>query len=486
MKRLLATVFVLAGIAGVACYQDDTLHPSMIAPTKVFLTDGPFPFDTVRSVNIYVKEIAAATVADTTSGLPGAAPTVQWTTIVAPHKRFDLLTLQQGVTAFVGQQTIDAGKYAAFRMIINADSSSIIFDDGSSAVVRWPYPYAGEIPIYALVDGQPMNVPATGGEIVIDFDVGRSFQYNVFTGHNEFQMLPYLRAVNSAATGAIRGTVTVPDVEGNPVPNQNADVSVFSGDATRDASTWLLVATGHTDALGHYQVSFLDAGGWIVHVEQPKLPGLAASIIPSVLVSAGNTTTLDVQLARAAVGTFINITGPSSVGFGGTIMLMAAVGDSNGIPEANPQVTWSSRDPSIALVLQDSSFVADSLSKTLVLGYGVGTTWIVATSGTLADSIQVQVVNSPPTNPVYNITLNPASMTLAQGDSNYFTATLFDSAGNVLTGPQTSWFLTDSSGVATIIWASGNTAWIHANISGTTHIRAASQSKFKDATITVP
>jgi hypothetical protein len=167
-------------------------------------------------------------------------------------------------------------------------------------------------------------------------------------------------------------------------------------------------------------------------------------------------------------------------------MLAAAVGDSNGIPEANPQVTWTSRNTAVATVLLDSSFVADSLSKVQVLGTGVGSTWIVASSGTLQDSVTIQVSNTPPSNPVASIDLTPASMTIAKGDSNYFTATLRDSAGNVLTTPQISWFLTDSSGVATIIWASGNTAWIHANISGSTHIRAASQSKFKDATITVP
>jgi hypothetical protein len=77
-------------------------------------------------------------------------------------------------------------------------------------------------------------------------------------------------------------------------------------------------------------------------------------------------------------------------------------------------------------------------------------------------------------------------MTLAQGDSNSFTATLRDSAGNVLTTPQISWFITDSTGVANIIWASGNTAWVAAYKSGTTHLRAASQSKAADATITVP
>jgi hypothetical protein len=223
-----------------------------------------------------------------------------------------------------------------------------------------------------------------------------------------------------------------------------------------------------------------------VQAEQPAKPGFAPAVGPVVLVAAGNTTTLNLQLSRVANGTYIRITGPSSIGFGGTAELIAAVGDSSGIPEASPQVTWTSRNTAVASLLLDSSSVGDSASIVLVLGSGVGSTWIVASSGTLKDSVPIQVINTPPSNPVASIELVPASMTLPRGDSNYFTATLRDSAGNVLTTPQISWFFTDSSGVASFIWASGDTAWIHANISGSTHIRAASQSKFKDATITVP
>lgn len=478
MKRLFATFLVLAGTAGVACYQDGVLHPPAIAPTKVFITDDPFPFDTVGSVNIYVTKIEASTGLDTTNQAGS------WVTIATPNKSFDLLTLQQGATAFVGQGTIDAGKYAAIRMTIDVDRSSIKYADGSNAAVIWPYPHAGAIVLYALVE-HPLAVSATGAEIVIDFDVGRSFLYN-FTGNHDFVMLPTLRAVNSAATGAIAGTVTGPDIEGNPTPIKNANVSVYGGDPNRPAGTWYLVATGRSDAQGHYLVSFLDTGSWIVQAEQPDLPGLAAATAPSVQVSAGNTTTLNLLLPRAGIGAFIHITGPSVVGFGGNVTLAAAVTDSNSIPMPNPQVTWTSRNPSIAVVLQDSSFIADSLSETLVLGAGIGTTWIVATSGSLKDSLAIQVINTPPAVPVASITLSPASMTLAKGDSNSFTATLRDSAGNVLTTPQVSWYITDSTGVANIIWASGYTAWVAAYKSGTTHLRAASQSVFKDATITVP
>ena len=478
MKRLFATLLVLAGIAGVACYQDDALHAPAISPTKVFITDDPFPFDTVGSVNIYVTKIEASTGFDTTSQ-PGT-----WVTIAMPNKSFDLLTLQQGTKAFVGEGNIDAGKYAAIRMTIDVDKSSIRYVDGSNAVVIWPYPHAGNIVLYALVE-QPLAVSATGSEIVIDFDVGRSFVYNL-TGGNDFLMLPTLRAVNSAATGTILGTVTRSQ-GGGFVPVANADVTVYGGDPNRSEATWYVVATGHTSNVGDYHVGFLTPGTYIVRIEQPKLPWLAAMTIPNVQVTAGATDSLSVVLPLAGTGgTFINVSGPQTVGVGGTIVVHAAVGDSNGIPVLNPQVSWLSRDTSVALVLQDSAFIADSLSNAFVLGRSVGTTWIVATSGTLKDSMTIQVINTPPANPVASITLTPASMTLAKGDSNYFTATLRDSAGNVLTTPQISWFFTDSTGAAIILWASGGTAWVHGNQSGTSHLRAASQSKFKDATITVP
>ncbi|HET9710105.1 MAG TPA: DUF4382 domain-containing protein [Gemmatimonadales bacterium] len=478
MKRLLASLLVLAGTAGVACYQDDAVHPAAISPTKVFITDGPFPFDTVGSVNIYVSKIEACTCFDTTN------QTGSWVTIATPNKTFDLLTLQQGATAFVGQGAINAGQYSAIRMTINVDQSSIKYVGGSNATVLWPYPQSGEVALYALVE-RPLAVAATGGDIVIDFDVGRSFLYH-FTNSYDFVMLPTLRAVIGAATGSIAGTVTGPDIEGNPTPIKNADITVFGGDPNRFSGTWYVVATGRTDAQGHYQISFIDAGSWIVQAEQPDLPGLAAAVTPNVAVSAGHTTQVNLALQRQAQGSFIHISGPSSVGFGGTTELIAAVGDSNGIPEARPQVTWTSRNPAVASVLLDSSSVGDSASIVLVLGSGVGNTWIVASSGTLKDSVPMQVINTPPSNPVASIALVPASMTLAKGDSNYFAATLRDSAGNVLTTSQVSWFLTDSTGAARIIWASGDTAWVAGSISGTSHIRVASQSKFKDATITVP
>src|SRR5512147_1349609 len=233
MKHLLAASLALLGSVAAACHQDDTLHPAAISPTQVLITDAPFPFDAVGSVNIYVSRIEATTSLDPMKGT--------WVTIDTPNKAFDLLTLQQGTTAFVGAGTIDAGKYAAIRMTIDVDRSSIKYLDGSTAVVHWPYPGSGEVPLYTLVE-EPLSVSALGGVIVIDFDVGRSFLYNL-TGNRDFLMITRLRAVNSAGTGSIAGVVTAPDIEGNPTPIKNANVTVYGGDPSRPSTTWYVEAT---------------------------------------------------------------------------------------------------------------------------------------------------------------------------------------------------------------------------------------------------
>jgi uncharacterized protein YjdB len=61
----------------------------------------------------------------------------------------------------------------------------------------------------------------------------------------------------------------------------------------------------------------------------------------------------------------------------------------------------------------------------------------------LADSITIQVTGAPAS--VASVTVQPASATLAVGDTLSFSAVLRDSAGNVLTGHAVSWFSTDSS-----------------------------------------
>lgn len=471
MHRLLIATTVSLGLL-TGCYKDDTLHPANIAPTVVFLTDDPFPFDSVGSVNLYVSRIEASAQFDTSG--PG-----NWVEITAPQKTFDLLTLQQGTTAFVGQSVLDAGQYAAIRMTIDVDKSSIKYPNGADAVVHWPGSGHGEITIYALVE-EPVSVAATGAQIVIDFDVGRSFLYNLF-GVREFHMIPVLRAVNSAATGSIEGTVTATANVGPPYTVANANVTVYGGNPNAAAATWYVVATGHTDAQGHYKVAFLRADTYIVRIEQPIIPAFAASVAPNVSVSVGSVTTHNVQLARADAG--MHITGSTTIGVGGNTLLHAAINDSAGDP-VNAVVTWTSRSPTIAAFAD--TLLGDTLQPNIfVHGVQEGTAWIVATSGALSDSVLIQVVAQPNPNAVATVTVTPPTLDLNIGDSTFLSAEVRDSAGNVLSNRQIAWLPADSSGVVDLLLAVGPTAVLKARLQGTVIIRAVSEGKTGSATVTV-
>jgi len=466
LKRALSALVAAALLVPGACYQDDTTAGPFGKPVaRVLLTDAPFPYDSVQHVNIYVDRIEANTSPDTSGG-------GQWVLIAQPGQVFDLLTLQQGGTAFLGEHELAAGQYSSIRMVIRADLSAILWSDGSSAQIQWPSPGTGEITLYALVE-QPLAVSSSGAVIVIDFDLGRSFLYNYY-GTKEFTLVPWLRAVNSAATGTLKGTVTS-SYSGQSQPIPNANVTLFVGDPNAFESSWYVAVTGRGDANGVYKVAYVPAGTYIVRVEQPDYPFLAASITPSVVISAGDTTGLSVSLVQAGGGgAYLRISGPTTVGIGGSITLFAAVGDNSGNPVPNPAVTWTSRNAAVADVF-------GSGDTATVTGHGVGSATIVATSGTLADSITIQVTGTPAS--VASVVVQPASASLAVGDTMSFSVVLRDSNGNILTGRAVSWFSTDS---AFAIVNNFGTAIVGRGMrAGSAVLQATSEGKTGQASITV-
>src|SRR5947207_6293763 len=192
MSRLPLALLAVALLTA-ACYKDDpTLSglPAHRKPmAKVFLTDDPFPFDSVQSVQVYIVGIDVSTRPDTGT----SADSMHWVSVAAPHRQIDLLTLQQGLTDSLGIGEVTADQYKAVRVTINVDSSAgIRFTNGSQAVVRWNG--AGQESFGSFVEA-PIDVPDTGAVIVIDFDVGRSFVYNQL-GDGAFDFFAAIRAVN--------------------------------------------------------------------------------------------------------------------------------------------------------------------------------------------------------------------------------------------------------------------------------------------------
>jgi len=288
MAGAVRTIMLLGVMAGAGCYQDSGAGPAADGITRVFLTDAGFPFASVSRVEVYVTEIAASTRSDTAAGASG------WTVIETPLRRFDLLALQQGTTTLLGAAQIPAGDYRAVRLSIDCDSSRIVWQGGREASVRWPV--SGELALHALVE-QPLAVSEGGAQLVIDFDVGRSFTNQLADPLHDFVFMPVIRAVNASATGNLRGTVRG-DVHGDGAPERlpGAGITVFRGDPTQPPETWSVVATGHTDSSGVYVVAYLLAGGYIVLAEAPAAALLGSLTVSHVSVAPGQDVTLPLVL----------------------------------------------------------------------------------------------------------------------------------------------------------------------------------------------
>ena len=468
MSRHLAIRLVSAALlAAAGCYQDE---PGSIGPgnrkpvARVLLTDAPFPYDSLHGVTIYVVRIEASTAQDSSGG-------DLWAVITEPRKSFDLLALQQGTTALLGEGEMPAGRYHRVRMTIDTSLSSITWNDAAQtpAHVNW----YGQSSIYASVE-YPVDVPTEGADIVLDFDVGRSFLYNFSSNNNAFDFNPILRAINSAAVGAIAGTVTQ-DSGGTTSPVPNAQVFLYT-----DSIGYNLEATGRSDQAGYYKVGFLPPGSYLVKIEEPFIPSLEPVATPNVQVTAGGTATVSVTLPRAGAGhAYIHISGPTQVGVGGTISLWAAVGDNNGNPVYTQPVTWTSSDATVAAVTAPPG---DTVAGARVTGRQAGIATIRATSGGLTDSLIVQVVVL---GSVATVSIVPANATVTVGDSGVFLeAVVRDSAGQVLNA-DASWFSSDTTVV--FVYPCGSCSGDQAlgRAPGMATVFATSQGKTGQATITV-
>ena len=374
MPRLSLTLLAAATIT-VACYKDDvtTALPNSGKPmAKVLLTDDPFPFDSVQSVQVYIVSIAVSTHPDTGT----SADSMHWVTVAAPHRQVDLLTLQQGLTDSLGTGQVTADQYKAVLVTINVDSSAgIRFKNGSQAVVRWNG--AGQESYASFVEA-PITIPDSGAVIVIDFDVGRSFVYNQL-GDGAFDFFASVRAVNRAATGSIAGTV-IHDTSAGPVgPVADATVSAWGG----GPSNWYILSTGKTDAAGHYRLGYLLPGTYIVGVEPPSGSNFGSALDSNVAVNRGFETTHNVTLSAFRGDVFI--LGASSMQVNHTNPLEAIVVNAQHQQNPNALVAWQNLDTAVLTLAVDSNRYARVTSRI------VGTGRIVAASGALADTLVIHV-----------------------------------------------------------------------------------------------
>lgn len=149
MQALMWRTMVVLAIAATACTTEKVTGPRPGQGMMVArLTDAPAPLDSIKEVNLFVVRVDARRAevhdsADVDADLDiehrfaddshdaEHADSAQWVTIATPDRAFNLLTLQGGVTAFLGATAADTGHFKAIRLVIDPARSSIVLLDGT-------------------------------------------------------------------------------------------------------------------------------------------------------------------------------------------------------------------------------------------------------------------------------------------------------------------------------------------------------------------
>lgn len=260
LRTALGMVLALAlGLAG--C--DDATGPTGETMLSVALTDAPGEYFASATVDIGAIEI-----------IPDDGPPVPLTD---DGGEYDLLDLQDGVTADLATLEIESGTYHQLRLIVDGASVELAdgyqFTDGSTSRDLF-IPSGAQTGIkidLGTADGDgEAGLEIEPGEmiLVVDFDVHQNFVIqgdpDTPAGIQDVLFTPLLRAVVSDVAGSISGTVTSDD-DGSGLEDETVRAVLQDSEAPEDLQTDEVTAT--TDGDGSYTIHYLAPGTYEVSVD---------------------------------------------------------------------------------------------------------------------------------------------------------------------------------------------------------------------------
>jgi hypothetical protein len=220
---------------------------------QIVLGDAPFPFDMISSAEITVDRVQVRIDAenDDESG---------WVTLPTAGGTYDLLALQNGITADLANAELPVGNVDQVRLVISR--GRVELSDARVFVLNVPSGSSSGLKIFprppiAVVQDQTTDV-------LLDVDVSQSFQSipaapTKVDEISSFRFDPVLRVGNLTTGGSVSGHVfSAGDTPLDPtddLPLANAMVmATANGDTTTTAS----------DDTGYYRILGLAPGMWKV------------------------------------------------------------------------------------------------------------------------------------------------------------------------------------------------------------------------------
>ena len=275
---------LLGGFALAACRDSAGTRTGLLT---VRLTDAPFPFSNVASVDVYVVRVDAKSAATNDDEVADENHLNGWTTVATPNALINLLDLGDGKTMNLGATTLATGNYQSFRLVLDTDKSVITLKDGSTPPIS--FPSAGHSGIKVILD-QPIQLTENGSVMTLDFDIGRSFVMRGNNPANGFNFKPVIHAVAQDITGSVSGSVRANSATGAAVPNATVEV-LTAGSLVNDSDPTHIVRSTSTDANGNFRIAFLLPGTYVLRATPPTASGFKAALLPGGLTITSGTET---------------------------------------------------------------------------------------------------------------------------------------------------------------------------------------------------
>ncbi|MFN2380344.1 MAG: DUF4382 domain-containing protein [Bacteroidales bacterium] len=264
--------FLLSAIAIAALLITGCDKSSDSGRLVIKLTDAPFPIEMISEANVTITKIEARR----TDIEDEQYPFILLSDIEAT---FNLLDLQNGVTATLLDMEIESGTYDLIRLYTG--DASVVMTNGD--VYEMKVPSGPQTGIKLKID-PPLEI--AGGlseELILDFDLSKSFvmkgNYATPAGILGFNFKPVIRVANSATAGRIAGHVT----DTASVVLENAEVWIAQD---------TVVATAFTDEAGFYSIIGIPAGDYYLSAYTAGFDTLTTDIT----VTAGNLKVADLKL----------------------------------------------------------------------------------------------------------------------------------------------------------------------------------------------
>jgi len=287
MKRLVQkSMFLFAGILllTTACNQLSKSDVATGNGTVVMkLTDAPFPVSMVDKAMVTIDKIEIRSAGTTTSAGAETDNESQYTVVSEKVQEFNLLDLQNGITADLLEMEIGPGSYDLIRMHVTA--SKVILKDGTAFDMKIPSGMQSGLKIKL----NPKLVVESGvvNEVLIDFDVSKSFMVmgnsKTKNGIKGFMFKPVLRAMCEIHSGSIWGKVS----ENETTPISEAHVQILRADT--------VFSSALTNEKGNYMLIGIPAGTYQVICEKDGYTSVTAD---QVIVKVQEKATQDFTLIK--------------------------------------------------------------------------------------------------------------------------------------------------------------------------------------------